>query len=263
MPVVAVLLVLSPTTATAVTTRGVHPHIARIRGGAARTTLLPAAAAGLLFAATPAQAAAATPALVNCVAGASGFFGNVRVPAALLAGASLGQLFTKCDETRGKWVPSAYAILMALTVVAEVYVVFVATAQATRLLGGGFDPMATDALDFLIREFEFAFVSTRAGFFTGLLAFLSALMLRAWSAFPGALGSCIACAMLSVTLQMLAFFNATVLNYPFGLLGLVGRTMFLYLTMALYSPIGLASLGSAVAASVLLVKVAKEKLKDE
>ena len=57
--------------------------------------------------------------------------------------------------------------------------------------------------------------------------------------------------------EMLALCSVT------ALLGLVGRTMFLYLTMALYSPIGLASLGSAVAASVLLVKVAKEKLKDE
>ena len=262
MRLIVLFVAFSPTSAAAATTLRVHPQITRIRGGA-RNTLFPAAAAGLLFAATPATAAAATPALVNCVAGASGFFGNVRVPAALLAGASLGQLFTKCEETRGKWVPSAYAILMALTVVSEVYVVFVATATATRLLGGGYDPMAADALKFLIREFEFAYVTTRAGFFTGLLAFLSALMLRAWSAFPGALGSCIACAMLSVTLQMLAFFNATVVNYHFGLLGLVWRAVYLYLSASLYSPIGLASLGSAIAASVLLVKVAKDKLKDE
>ena len=144
-----VLLLLSPACAASVRTARMLPNFTRFCGRSA------AGAAALLLA-TPAAAADATPSvpLINCAGPASGFFGNVRVPAALLAGASLGQLFGSPDKSRGKWVPKVYTMLIAFTVMAEIFVVFVSTATGTRLVGGGFDPMAADALEFLIREFE-------------------------------------------------------------------------------------------------------------
>jgi len=234
-------------------------NIGRFRGGAA-------AGAALLFA-TPAAAAGATPfiPLINCVGAASGFFGNVRVPAALLAGASLGQLFATPDKSRGKWLPALFSMLIAFTVMAEIFVVFVSTATATRLMGGGFDPMATDGFAFLLREFEPSFVACRVGFFTGLLSFLSALALRAWAAFPGTLGSAIACGMTAVMFQMIAFFNSTVIGYRFGLVGLVWRFITIYLTSALNgaSIMSFASLAAAGTTIYLTVKCLQEKSKDD
>ena len=255
-----VLLLLSPTYAASLRAARMLPNLARFRGGSA------AGAAALLLA-TPAAAAGATPfvPLINCVGPASGFFGNVRVPAALLAGASIGQLFGSPDKSRGKWVPKAYTMLIAFTVMAEIFVVFVSTATGTRLLGGGFDPMAADALAFLIREFEGPFVACRVGFFTGLISFISALGLRTWSAFPGSLGWAIACGFAAVVFQMVAFFNFTVLNYRFGLISLIFRFLTIYLTSALNgtSIMSFASLCASMATGVFMVKCLNEKAKDE
>ena len=89
------------------------------------------------------------------------------------------QLFVKLEDNRGSWVPRLYSVLMALTILFEVTAVFISTATGVRLSAGGFDPMATDGVSLLIREFEFAFICTRFQFFTGLMTFLSALGLRA------------------------------------------------------------------------------------
>jgi len=191
-----------------------------LRGGAMLAPLL---------AANPAMAADAA-ALVNCVGPAGGFFGNVRVPAALLAGATLGQAFAKPDESRGKWLPTAFSLLMITSLIMEVMVVFASTATATRLLGGGFDPMATNAIAFLTREFEMPFVFCRFTFFAGLLAFLAGLCLRVWAAVPGPFGSAVAVVIAGNSLMMLEYFNSTVISYRFGIVGLgvrLGQLMFL------------------------------------
>jgi len=171
-------------------------------------------------AATPAVAGTTAASLINCVGGASSFFGNIRVPAALLAGASLGQMFAATDESRGKWVPSLFSVLTALTAMLEIGVVFTSTATATALLGGGFNPMAVDPISFLVREFELPFVYSRFCFFTGLLSFVVALGLRAWTIIPGKLGTAVLLYILGTALTMLGYFNLTVKHYSFGLLGL-------------------------------------------
>ena len=79
------------------------------------------------------------------------------------------QLFVKLEDNRGSWVPRLYSVLMALTILFEVTAVFISTATGVRLSGGGFDPMATDGVSLLTREFEFAFICTRFQFFTGLM----------------------------------------------------------------------------------------------
>ena len=47
--------------------------------------------------------------------------------------------------------------------------------------------------------------------------------LRAWSAFPGHVGNAIAFMLFGGVLNMLAFFNRTVLNYRFGIVGMGAR----------------------------------------
>ena len=136
-PFTLVLCALPLADATRATPRLRAPFI--LRGGAVL---------GPLLLATPAVAGTTAASLINCVGGASSFFGNIRVPAALLAGASLGQMFAATDESRGKWVPSVFSVLTALTAMLEIGVVFTSTATATALLGGGFNPMAVDPISF-------------------------------------------------------------------------------------------------------------------
>ena len=197
-----------------------------LRGGAVLAPLLMA---------SPAVAGTSAATLINGVGGASSFFGNVRVPAALLAGASLEQMFAKPDDSRGKWVPGLFSVLTALTAMLEISVVFVSTNSGTALLGGGFDPMAADPISFLIREFECPYVYSRFCFFTGLISFVVALGLRAWTTVPGKLGTAILLYGLGTALTMLGYFNLTVKNYRFGILGLGVRCAQLLLAQAFKS----------------------------
>ena len=65
--------------------------------------------------------------------------------------------------------------------------------------------------------------------------------LRAWSAFPGHVGNAIAFMLLGGVLNMLAFFNSTVLNYRFGIVGMGARLVELYLKRVAASPIAMAA----------------------
>ena len=171
VPLLATVFLAAAADAATVRARRPAIKLLSLRGGSVLGPLLlatPVGAAGM----GPTQ----FPKMIDCVGAASGFFGNVRVPAALLTGAALGQLFSKPDDSRGKWVKDLFAVMMAITAMMEMVsrlqtaaliphvltrfslrhcfqsVVFVSTATATRLMGGGFDPIATDAISFLIRE---------------------------------------------------------------------------------------------------------------
>jgi hypothetical protein len=82
-----------------------------------------------------------------------------------------------------------HTMLVGLTVVLSMSTVFVSTAAGVTLMKGGFNPMAASTMEFMKREFEFAFLATRFQFFTSLLSFLAALALRAWTIFEGPLGT--------------------------------------------------------------------------
>jgi len=183
----------------------------------------------------------------------------VRIPAALLTGAAIGQLFTTLDDKRGKMVPILFTLLSALAVSCELSVVFFSTAISTRLLGGGFDPMATDALTMLIREFEFPFLFCRVHFFVGLLSFVGALTLRAWTAFQGPLGNSLALTMAASTFIMLNFFNATILNFKLGLAGLLWRYAQLFAARATSSATGAIAAVMILAAAYYACKAASEE----
>ena len=51
--------------------------------------------------------------------------------------------------------------LMALCLATSLMVVFIGTCMGTRLYGGVADPMATDALQFMIREVELPYITCR------------------------------------------------------------------------------------------------------
>ena len=227
----------------------------RMRGGA----VFPAASF-ILAQVGPAAAAApqATYALTNCAAGAAGFFGNVRIPAALLTGAALGQLWTTLDDKRGKAIPVIFTILTAFSIACELSVVFFSTVASTKMMGNAFDPMATSALALLVREFEFAFVSCRVHFCTGLLCFVAALGLRAWTAFPGNLGNSVAMLLVAIGFIMLNAFNNTVELYSFGLLGLIVRYVQLFFLQVISCPFGLAALTASGLSGYFLYKAIQE-----
>ena len=164
----------------------------------------------------------------------------------------------KLESTRGDLAPKLYTFLVALTVLAEVTVVFVSTAAGVRLSAGGFNPMATDPISFLIREFEATYLTIRVNFFSGLIAFLAALGVRAWTTFPGSLGNAIGLFLLSGVLNMLSFFNSTVVNYKFGLLGLGWRLTQLYVARVFTCPIGVASVIALAGGSIFTVKAFQE-----
>jgi hypothetical protein len=209
----------------------------KFRGGAAPAFLL-------LSSATPA-AAAGTASLVNCVAGANGFFANVRVPAALLAGAALGQLWAApvVSEQRPQWLRPLFSMLVAMTVACEMLVVLISTAAVTQLMNvGAFNPLATDTMHFLIREMELHFVSCRLNFFVGLLCFVGSLGVRGWATVEGRLGSGLALFFAATALHFVAYFNTTIVHYSLGVVGLACRWLTLVLPALASSAVGALSL---------------------
>jgi hypothetical protein len=187
----------------------------------------------------------------------------MRVPATLVTGVAINQLFVKIDDSRGKFVPPLFVALMSISVCLEISVVFITTASVTRILGGGFDKMATNTMQFLIREFEFAYVATRLQFFLGLLCFCFGMALRAWTAFPRSIGSAAASAIAANALSLITFFNETcdssrLLDYRIGMFGYALRFSQLALRRLVVTPVGCATLLATLATCSLIVKAIRE-----
>jgi hypothetical protein len=166
----------------------------------------------------------------------------------------------RVDGTRGKWVPLLYAVLMSVTVCFEVSVVFIASVSGTRLLESGFNRMSTDAIGFLIREFELAYVATRFQFFSGLLSFFFAVALRTWTTFHGSLGSAMALGIVTFALNMVTYFNESVHTYRFGLLGYAIRTVQLSLSRLTFTPIVCVTLFAFFGFLYYLAKAIRESM---
>lgn len=109
-------------------------------------------------------------------AAASAFFGGIRIPASLIAGASLGQLFalakrdpkTRVEKTMTQVYNAAMLVAFMFTLVA----VIVSTATTVSVLHGGFDPVATSGYELLKREFGLEFLTCRMSFLCGCLSFM-------------------------------------------------------------------------------------------
>lgn len=184
---------------------------------------------------------------MNCAAAAAGVFGNVRIPAMLLAGAAMGQLWTKLGNDDGNddhpVLNTVYTLALSLTVVVEFLAVFLGTAMGVRLYAGGFDPMAANAVALLVREFELPYICVRFCFFTGFMAFMLAVTARACTTFKPALAKSTALLCASGLLTMVNFFNYTVVDYEYGYVGLLWRIVLLCESQCtLRNPLALAAI---------------------
>jgi len=152
-------------------------------------------------------------------ANAAGFFNNIRVPAALLSGAALGQAFAmqkidddKFDTPSWKRLRTLYTTLMVISVASELLTVLMSTSASTHILAGNFDPMAESCIAMLKREFEWNLVAVQFNFITGMVAFVVAQAIRFYKELSTQLHTFYvaraACWLLGyASLEMLTFFN--------------------------------------------------------
>jgi hypothetical protein len=130
------------------------------------------------------QAAAATAAagvvLKDFSGAAAGYFGGVRIPASLIAGSSLGALFSlkgllENMETKSpteRLVIQIYHAMVLISFILSLSTIVMATAATVTIMHGTFDVMAETAYILLQRELEFEFVSSRWAFLMSLVTFL-------------------------------------------------------------------------------------------
>lgn len=103
-------------------------------------------------------------------------------------------------------------------------VIFMSTHAIVRLQMSGLDVLAPSLSSLLRRELELEYVGARAGFMSGLLAFLSAQAIRARLSWPHApeLSACATCLLLSSAFSLLTYNNACTIHYG-GYTGLLYR----------------------------------------
>eukprot|EP00978_Attheya_sp_CCMP212_P047654 scaffold422906_cov114-Attheya_sp.AAC.1 len=127
-----------------------------------------------------AAAAAAGVVLKDFSGAAAGYFGGVRIPASLIAGSSLGALFSlkglldnmeKKSPTE-RLVIQIYHVMVLISFILSLSTIVVATAATVTIMHGTFDVMAETAYILLRRELEFEFVSSRWAFLMSLFTFL-------------------------------------------------------------------------------------------
>jgi hypothetical protein len=123
--------------------------------------------------------------LKNFAGAAGSFFSNVRVPASIVTGSSLGALFSLPNfgssaerSTTELSLIKIYRLLCWTSFVLSLNAVITSTIVTTSILHGRFDPMAETAYLLLKREFEYEFVSVRWSMTVGLLLFIDIVALR-------------------------------------------------------------------------------------
>jgi len=115
-----------------------------------------------------------------------------------------------------------YVTLMTITCSTELLTILMATSASTRVLGGGFDPMAESCMAMITREFPSQHVGVQFNFITGMIAFVIAQSIRFYKElsvkpFTTYISRATAWILAATSFQMIAFFNAdliTVSGYP-------------------------------------------------
>ena len=114
---------------------------------------------------------------------ASNLFGNLRIPAALFAGASAGAAFSMPladgDGLKLGMVKRIYALLMVGSLSSQIIVLIVATVTLGRLATDQPREAATMS-EYLHQNYDLEWVTARLHFLSGLLMFATASGLRAW-----------------------------------------------------------------------------------
>jgi hypothetical protein len=152
---------------------------------------------------------------------ASAFFSGIRLPATLIVGASLNNLFAlsrQKNEANNQQEVIAMKLCNTFSFVScllSLITVVVATAVNVSILHGGYNAMATTGYALLKREFGLEFLTCRLSLQSGLLSFLIALSNRVLYEFgllkPGKedLRNVLTFTMLSVIFGLLSYINST------------------------------------------------------
>jgi hypothetical protein len=123
--------------------------------------------------------------LMEHKAEASNLFGNVRIPAALFAGASAGAAFalpiTPSVGVRLGLVQRLYSLLMMGALSYQILAVVVST-LAVASLATRKCPLTASVGALLQQEYELEWVAVRFHFLCGLIMFITGIGLRAWIA---------------------------------------------------------------------------------
>lgn len=148
------------------------------------------------------------------------YFGTERVPAALIAGATLGMLFAyplaRGDAPLAALSKRIYMLLATTSICNTLCSVFAASLAIVRLLGHEHEPMAKDPLVMMLREVPLFFLAVRVHYLTGLLTFVSALAVRMFTDYlPGSptFAKGLVCLCCATLLYMLALFNSTLIHF--------------------------------------------------
>lgn len=148
-------------------------------------------------------------------------FAGIRTPASLVAGSSLGALFTttKIYQHRrsrtDQFLIRLYHAFILSSFTLAFSVIVISTLVHISLLNGDFDPMATSAYQMLRREFDYEFLVTRWSLMIALICFISGVTIRAFLEFD-LLSSArrnhafaLGCIMLSLLSNMMSYMNTT------------------------------------------------------
>jgi hypothetical protein len=172
---------------------------------------------------------AAGPVLSNYSSIAGNYFTGTRVPAALIAGSSLGALFIMVNKTKDPEqrdsklrfsVLSLYHFLSLASLCLSLNVIVTATTASNALLIGEYNPMAVSALDFLRREVYYEYLMTKWCFYVSIVCFLNAVSCRALIEFDflrkerSRSASFVVCSILALVGHVLHLVNDSLYVYP-------------------------------------------------
>jgi len=160
-------------------------------------------------------------------------FNNLRTPAALIAGASLGACFA-LQPAAGDALPVAIAkrghlLLGVVAFSAELISVLVSSLTIGQLGSGSASGAEhADVAAFMDAEYELEWITTEFNFLVGLLGFTCMLGLRAWVAFSCPLFAKIAAGIVtSAVLLMLSFTQDSTKHFSLPSMGLRYFTLIL------------------------------------
>ena len=114
---------------------------------------------------------------------ASNLFGNIRVPAALFAGASAGAAFAMpigSGTFKVELSKRVYALLMMSSLTFEIIAVVVSTLVVASMSTTTSFPKTSSLEDLLDQHYQFEWVTTRFHFLSGVLLFILGIGIRAW-----------------------------------------------------------------------------------
>ena len=142
---------------------------------------------------------------------ASALFGNVRIPAALFAGASAGSAYALPisaghEGVRIGFAKRLYALLMIHSLSANIIVIIVATASMAGIANQSIARESTSVVQWMHTYFNGEWVTVQCQFISGICTFALAVALRSWISMvcPVLANACVGI-LISSTLLALAF----------------------------------------------------------